>query len=177
VQLSQPIQTDQTPLAEGPAGLLNPVELEIIDLFVSAVRILGIPKSVAEIYGMLFVSQQPLPLDEIVERLQISKGSASQGLKLLRNLGAVKPLYVAGDRRDHFVAETELKRLVAGFFKEELEPRVESGAQRLIRLKATMGEFRADQKTETFYKERIAKLAQWHSKGQALIPLLGGLLE
>src|SRR5690348_8962856 len=81
-----------------PGGSLNPLELEIIDLFVQVSRLLGQPRSIAEIYGVLFVSVKPLAMDDLIERLRISKGSASQGLKFLRNIGAVKPIYVAGDR-------------------------------------------------------------------------------
>ena len=69
---------------------LSGVEVGVIDFFVSAVKVLGMPKSIGEIYGLLFVSPQPLPLDVLCQRLSMSKGSASQGLKLLRAFGAVK---------------------------------------------------------------------------------------
>ena len=53
-------------------------------------QIFGVPKSVGQIYGLLYASPLPLGFSDIVERLEISKGSASQGLQLLRSLGAVK---------------------------------------------------------------------------------------
>src|SRR5215471_15145463 len=81
---------------------LNPLEVEIIDLFVQVSRMLGQPRSLAEIYGLLFISARPLAMDDLIERLRLSKGSASQGLKFLRNLGAVKMVYVAADRRVHY---------------------------------------------------------------------------
>ena len=73
---------------------LNALEVEIIDLFVQFSHILGQPKSVAEIYGLLFAAAHPLSMEEMMERLNMSKGSTSQGLRFLRNLGAVKPVYV-----------------------------------------------------------------------------------
>ncbi|MGK0188899.1 MAG: DNA-binding transcriptional regulator GbsR (MarR family), partial [Verrucomicrobiales bacterium] len=114
---------------------LNSLEVEVIDLFVNAVKMLGFPKSVGEIYGLLFISKDALPLDALVERLDISKGSASQGLRLLKSLNAVSSVYVAGDRRDHFKAETQLKKLAAGFIREELEPHILSGEERIERLR------------------------------------------
>lgn len=160
---------------EGTAGL-NPLEVAVIELFVSAVKMLGIPKSVAEIYGLLFLSPTSVPLDVIVDRLRISKGSVSQGLKLLRGLGAVKVIYVAGDRRDHYLAETELKKLVAGFVRGEVQPRLESGESRLEGLKEVSEIVGGDDESKEFYRARVGKLRQWHQRSAELMPLIGGLL-
>jgi hypothetical protein len=54
------------------------------------VHVFGVPKSVGQIYGLLYASPEPLSFSDIVERLEISKGSASQGLQFLRSLGAIK---------------------------------------------------------------------------------------
>src|SRR5215470_15205217 len=113
---------------------LSPVEVGFVDLFVGLARSIKAPKSLGEIYALLFASPQPLTFDTIVRRLSMSRGSASQGLRLLRSLGAVKATYVAGDRRDHFVAETELRKLVSGFLRERIAPTLEAGAERLDRL-------------------------------------------
>ena len=53
-------------------------------MFINFLRIIGLQKSVGEIYGLLFVSAKPLSMDDIMNRLDISLGAASQGLKLLR---------------------------------------------------------------------------------------------
>ena len=74
----------------GTVPSLEPVEIEIIQLFVQFSRALGQPRSVAEIYGLLFVSHRPLAMDTLIERLNLSKGSASNGLKYLEDLGAVR---------------------------------------------------------------------------------------
>ncbi|MEM7384195.1 MAG: hypothetical protein AAF514_04550 [Verrucomicrobiota bacterium] len=153
-----------------PASTLNAIETEIIDLCVNGVRALGLPRSLGEIYGLIYSSVNPVSLDDLVERLQISKGSASQGLKFLRNLGAIKRVYVAGERRDHFVAEAELKKLVNGFLKEELEPHLESGQARLDRLDDLLVEMESGQKD--FYQERVTRLRKWHERTGKILPLI-----
>jgi HTH-type transcriptional regulator, glycine betaine synthesis regulator len=154
---------------------LSTMETAVIDVFVSAVKLIGLPKSVGEIYGLLFSSPSPLTLDSLVRRLSISKGSASQGLKVLRSVGAVRPVYVAGDRRDHYAAETELKKLVAGFIREELQPRLDSGTERLSHLNSLLtSSHHAD---SAFLSARISKLGQWHARSKAVLPLLTGLLD
>ena len=57
--------------------------------FSEVVQVFGVPKSVGQIYGLLYATPEPLSFSDIVDRLDISKGSASQGLQLLRSLGAV----------------------------------------------------------------------------------------
>jgi len=64
--------------------------IECAGFFAEVVQVFGVPKSVGQIYGLLYASPVPLSFSDIVERLEISKGSASQGLQLLRSLGAIK---------------------------------------------------------------------------------------
>ena len=60
---------------------LNPLQLEIIDAIVRMVNMLGMPKSVGQIYGLLYSSPEPLCMDHIMSVLKISLSGASQGLK------------------------------------------------------------------------------------------------
>jgi HTH-type transcriptional regulator, glycine betaine synthesis regulator len=148
---------------------LTPLETEVIDLFVQFARLLSLPKSVAEIYGLLFVATQPLAMDDLIERLKLSKGSASQGLRFLRNLGGVKTVYVAGDRRDHYQAETELRHLVSGFLKE-LAPHFDRGLGRLNRIEMLIKQMPADERARI--TGRLDKLKQWQKHGRQLLPFV-----
>src|SRR5258708_4294666 len=149
---------------------LSSHEIEAIDLFISFVRVLGMPKSVGELCGLLFVSPVALPMDTLMERLNMSKGSASQGLKLLRSFGAVKTVYVAGDRRDHYVAEIDLSRFASNFIKGELQPHLDSGLQRIERMEQHIKDFPAGDRETA--ENRLARLRHWHEKGQAMLPWL-----
>lgn len=153
---------------EGAA--LTDLEKEVIDVFVQVARILGQPKSIGEIYGLLFISEKPLPMDTIIEKLQMSKGSASQGLKFLRNMRAVKLVYEVGDRRDHYIAEASLRALASGFISEEVEPHLESGRARLERMQLLLQA--KDSPNGTFQAERVKRLGNWHKRSGQLLPLL-----
>lgn len=173
--MSHATTLESAPVGKPPPAL-SALEVGVIDFFVSAVRVLGMPKSIGEIYGLLFVSVQPLPLDTLCQRLNMSKGSASQGLKLLRAFGAVKAIYQAGDRRDHFTAEIELKRLAAGFIREQIHPRLTHGEERLQHLTQLSSTLAANPEGE-FQRERLAKLGRWSDRSREVIPLLGTLLD
>ena len=73
-------------------------------------------------------------MEEIIARLEISKGSASQGLRQLEELGAVSRARENGERSHIYIARIELKPLLAGFLDKRLAPRLASGAGRLKHL-------------------------------------------
>ncbi len=153
---------------QGRGPDLSELELEAIELFIGLIRLLGMPKSVGELYGLLFVSPTALPMDTLMERLKMSKGAASQGLKLLRSFGAVKTVYVAGDRRDHYVVEVDLSRFASSFIKGELQPHLDSGLRRLERMEELINRFPAADREGA--ENRLARLKHWHEKGQAMLP-------
>jgi HTH-type transcriptional regulator, glycine betaine synthesis regulator len=76
--------------AEGRAPEVVAFEEALVGFFVEAADLLGAPKSVAAIYAICFASPEPLGFSEINERLEISSGSISQGLRVLREIGALK---------------------------------------------------------------------------------------
>lgn len=171
------------PLRRASAGgkaRLSAVEVEFVDLFVGLARSVKAPKSLGEIYALLYASPAPLTFDTIVRRLSISRGSASQGLRLLRSFGAVKATYVAGDRRDHFVAETELRKLVSGFLRERIAPALEGGAERLGRLTAALDALPpAARRTaeNEFLRHRAERLQAWQRIARESLPALVKMLD
>lgn len=156
--------------AEAEATALTELEVEAIEMFINFLRLIGLPKSVGEIYGLLFVAPKPLAMDDIMERLDISLGAASQGLKLLRSFGAVRVVYERGDRRDHYVADLELSRFATVFIKEELQPRMEMASDRIRRMEESLAELPPKERRVT--EQRIERLKHWIDKGQKILPWL-----
>jgi DNA-binding transcriptional regulator GbsR (MarR family) len=154
---------------KAPAALQD-LEVEAIEMFINFLRLIGLPKSVGEIYGLLFVAPRPMAMDDIMDRLGISLGAASQGLKLLRSFGAVRVVYERGERRDHYVADLELSRFATVFIKEELQPRMDMAAERIKRMERALAELPPKERKAT--RERIERLKHWLDKGRKLMPWL-----
>jgi HTH-type transcriptional regulator, glycine betaine synthesis regulator len=168
-----PIETVET--ADGTkAARLNPVEVDVIHLFVQLSRALNQPPSVAEIYGLLFISPKPLPQDDFPERLNLSKGSASQGLRYLMDLGAVRTVYVAGDRRVHYEAVAELRNLVNRFLRQQVLTYFDDSGDRLDRIQAEVQEL-PDGDRE-FALSRVRMLRSWSKNAKRLLPLVLAIL-
>ena len=159
-----------------PAGAapLNPVEVEVIHLFSQLCRALGQPPSVAEIYGLLFVSPRPLPQDEFFARLNLCKGTASQGLRYLLDLGAVRTVYVAGDRRCHYEAVAELRNVAARFLRQRILTNFEDSGTRLDRIAV---EAKKLPDTERQISEaRLKTLRSWEKNTKRALPLVMKIL-
>jgi DNA-binding transcriptional regulator GbsR (MarR family) len=166
---------NQTP-DESPAELA-PLERQVVEVFVDGVRVLGLPRSIGEIYGLLFISRVPLSLDDLVRRLNISKGSASQGLRMLKSLGAVSEAAVNGgtERRTYYEPAVELKRLVGGFIREQIRPHLESGKTKISRLAQTSLTV-DDPEQRKFLSDRVSRLEQWMRSGSKVLPILQKIL-
>jgi len=147
---------------------LTELEAEAIEMFIHFLRLIGLPKSVGEIYGLLFLAPRPMAMDAIMKRLDISLGAASQGLKLLRSFGAVRVVYERGDRRDHYVADLELSRFATAFIEDELQPRMDTASERIRRMEGSLAELPAQERRAI--KERIGRLKHWIDKGQKILP-------
>ena len=71
----------------------------------------GINRTMAQIHALLFITGQPLEVNEIMERLQISRGNASMNLRELMDWGIVRRFRQPGDRKDTYLSET-VERLI-----------------------------------------------------------------
>lgn len=164
-----------SPEPETQALGLNPIQRQVVDYFVDGVRVLGLPRSLGEIYGLLFITPTPLSLDDLVRILGISKGSASQGLRTLKTLGAVREATGNGDRRTYYEPAVDLKRLVGGFIREQIRPHIESGKTKLRLLQqTTLNDMAIDDRE--FYHERFDRLESWMKRGGQVLPMLQKLL-
>ena len=144
-------------------------EVAVVDLFLNAVQSVGLPKSLGQIYGLLFCRDKPLAMDEVMKLLSISKGSASQGLRSLRQLGAVSSVFAPGDRKERFVAEIRLRKLVSGFLREQADPHMEKGISRLEHLRVLLSaEEGEESKKRGVRREEI--LSGWHRQMSRLLP-------
>jgi DNA-binding transcriptional regulator GbsR (MarR family) len=157
-----------------PAAQLTSLETEVIDLFVQLSRLLGQPRSLAEIYGLLFISGRPLAMDDLIERLQLSKGTASQGLKFLCNIGAVRMVYVAGERRTHYEAVAELRNLATRFLRDQIVPHLDNGQARLERIADMLKQLPLAERARI--NGRVKMLQSWERQGRRFLPLVVKML-
>ena len=86
----------------------------------------GVPRSMAEIHALLYIEGRPLCVDEIMGRLEVSRGTASTTLRNLADWGLVSRVRPRGERREFFEAEQDVWKLLSLIVRarkrRELEP-------------------------------------------------------
>jgi DNA-binding transcriptional regulator GbsR (MarR family) len=97
----------------------------------------GINRSVARIHALLIASEEPLQLDQIAERLGVSRGNVSMSLKELMMWGAVERTNRAGDRRDLFSAPNNVWTMLFKIARERKRREFDPAVSALRELLAT----------------------------------------
>ena len=72
----------------------------------------GLGRMLGQMYALLYLSPRPLCLDEVAAELGISKASVSTTIRQLERWTAVKRVWVKGDRRDFYEAETDFQAVL-----------------------------------------------------------------
>lgn len=86
----------------------------------------GINRTMAQVHALLMISPEPLCADDIMERLQISRGNANMNIRALIDWGLVYKQLKPGERREYFVSERDMwnvvRQIITHRKKKELDP-------------------------------------------------------
>lgn len=69
----------------------------------------GLGQMIGRCYSLLYLTPRPLSLEEIATHLGVSKASACVALRQLAELRAARRIWIPGDRRDFYEAETDFR--------------------------------------------------------------------
>jgi DNA-binding transcriptional regulator GbsR (MarR family) len=72
----------------------------------------GLGRMIGRVYALLYLTPEPLSLEQVADALKVSKASASITLRQLESWQAVLLINVEGDRRDFYVAQTDFSILL-----------------------------------------------------------------
>lgn len=85
----------------------------------------GISRTMAEVHALLFITGEPLCTDDVMDRLEISRGSASMSLRALVDWGVVARTHKRGDRKEYFAADQDVWTLFRAVVRERMKREVD----------------------------------------------------
>lgn len=149
----------------------------------------GFTRTMGRAFGLLYLSREPLPQAEIQARLGISAGSASMTLSALGRWGVVHKVWVRGQRREHYQAETDFWKMISGVLNErerreigaavEVVSRAEASArsvQSAARHASSNPTTRRARAEADFVVERLTRLGDICRNGETMLDMLLGQL-
>ena len=113
---------DPAPQTDAPAGAPSERGRRAVDEFVllwgEMASHWGINRTMAQIHALLYAADAPLDTDEIMDRLQISRGNANMNLRALVDWNLVRKTHQLGSRKDYFVAESDVWTITTTIIEE-----------------------------------------------------------
>src|SRR3989338_7976791 len=135
----------------------------------------GLNNIMAQLYAVLYLSNKPLSLSDMVERLKISKGSVSVNIRALERYRGVRQIWVKGSRRDFYEAETDISKVMMDIIRSmaasrlaEFDDIVSSSSKVLDSISLSSKE---DDESVKVFKERLARLNGLRAKARDLFDL------
>ena len=98
--------------------LLQPVRYQVADAVGGLMELWGFKRIMGRTWALLYLADAPLSAAELGEALQVSPGSVSMTMGELLKWGVVKKTWVPGDRRDFYLPETSVWKMVSRVIRE-----------------------------------------------------------
>ena len=135
----------------------------------------GLNNIMAQLYALLYLSGKPLSLNDMVERLKISKGSASVNIRALERYGVARKILVKGSRRDYYEAEADIAKVIIDRIKSMAQHRL-SEVNEIVNasydaLNSVNPSDKEEKESVRIFKERLNKLMNLQNKAQSLFNL------
>jgi DNA-binding transcriptional regulator GbsR (MarR family) len=126
----------------------------------------GINRTMGEIFAFLYITGQPQCTDDVMERLNISRGNASMSLRALCDWGIIRRLHKRGERREYFESlgdVWEMFSIIAAERKRrEMDPVLETIKQCHRMLDETaLGKSAANQEAIALTRQRLAGMEEF----------------
>ena len=118
----------------------------------------GINRTMAQIHALLYASERALDTDEIMERLQISRGNANMNLRALLDWNLARKTHQIGSRKDYFVGETDVWTIATTIIEERQRREIKPVQRALGAVATTLREGDAMTPEEAALADRIEAL-------------------
>jgi DNA-binding transcriptional regulator GbsR (MarR family) len=141
---------------ETQAGELDTARQHLIAGLSRISQFWGFPRAMGAIYGALYLSPDPLSLDDLVDQVSLSKGAVSTNVRALDRLGMVHRQVRVGERKDYYYAETDFWRIIKSILREREQSEFDLALRSVGESLAMARRARAEEpELSAFYQERL----------------------
>ena len=128
------------------------VKSKFLDAWGSMAGSWGIPRPMAQIHGLLMISEKPLSTDDVMRELAISRGSANTNLRGLVGWGIVNRILRPGDRKEYFESKKDTWAMLCTIARERKRREIEPAIKHLEEC------LREGERAPAVFRERLESL-------------------
>lgn len=156
---------------------LWPSEAAVSDVVGRLIEFWGFKRNMGRIWSVLYLSPEPLSAEDLRQALQLSSGAVSMTLNELARWGVVRKVWVQGERKDFYVAEVQLWRMISRVFSEREKTEIVMAIESFEEALASLSKLRhsSDPKIRAraeLQYHRIKQLLELAKLGKRLIETL-----
>lgn len=131
---------------------------------------LGVGRALGQVFTHIYFSREPQSLDDLTQSLGISKGSASMTVRQLEQWGALRKVWIKGERKDYYEALDHFGRIIRRALLDVIGRKMESGDRVLEEAESEIpaGANGAENAEWGFIRERIGKIRAFRGRAQRL---------
>jgi DNA-binding transcriptional regulator GbsR (MarR family) len=152
-------------------------ELIVSDAIGRLMEFWGFKRNMGRVWTLLYLSGRPLTAQDLRDRLKLSAGAVSMTLTELGRWGVVRRVWVQGERKDYFGAETNLWKMITRVLGErersEIDAAIEAfeDAIAFLEIRRKEGE-PAERKRAAAQIDRVRALLDLAKMGRQLLQAL-----
>jgi len=155
--------------------VIEDVRNDLINAIGEKAEKFGFSRIAGQLEGLLLFSRQPMSLDEMAERLEVSKGSVSTNIRLLERWKVVKKVYHRGARKNYYEIrgsiweiETEIMSTIV---KDEVERVKRIFSNSGDDLKKIKGQNNEESEDIQFLEQRFSEIDEYIESAEYLLNL------
>jgi DNA-binding transcriptional regulator GbsR (MarR family) len=161
--------SDEEPVWQG--------ELIVSDAIGRLMEFWGFKRNMGRVWTLLYLSGHALTAQDLRDRLRLSAGAVSMTLTELGRWGVIRRIWMQGERKDYFVAETNLWKMITRVLAEreraEIDVAIEAfeDALAFLEIRRKEGE-PAERRRATAQIDRVRALLDLAKMGRQLLQAL-----
>src|SRR5688572_2376079 len=130
----------------------------------------GINRTMAQIHALLMISPDPLSQEDVMERLNISRGNVNMNIRDLIDWGLVDRVLIQGERKEYFTAEKDIWKVARQIIKERKKRELDPMMKLMDQLSKVDGD-KKDKEVKTFL-DTIAGIKKFGAHADSMLDVV-----
>jgi DNA-binding transcriptional regulator GbsR (MarR family) len=111
--------------------------------FGRSMDIWGLSDTIGRMFGLLYLADEPLSLDDMAAELEVSKATISVNIRTLERIKSVQKIWRKGSRKDYYAVERDFNKILQEILRtnaiDEIKLHSEANAEAIRAYQALIG--------------------------------------